>query len=322
MATPKSNRLMMTEKANETGRSAVVLHTDGDIILAAPHGRIHMQGKLVSKEVGSNSSAGTAAAAPTTKHSSSAGPPQIPANCSFLNKRFRVEGKPSQFKAIRRPATVGKPQKTTFQFPGDSKPEDATAQTITIGGHSVTEIRSVVGPKEKGTVLPSTDTIANALGAVPPTQYGYIKQVIVSPNRSPNDAYWAKTYNMPDFRSEADAGAGGTVHFYPISQNVPMIPDETMIHESGHAFSENIWPTQANWKAWDEAMKKDGRSVSQYADSSNKEDFSESLVMYSLSKGTPCEAIARKLFPNRYKMLDQVLKPKEAITKPKNKARD
>jgi hypothetical protein len=63
LATPKSNRLMMTEKANETGRSAVVLHTDGDIILAAPNGRIHLQSKLQSKEVGS--SGGGAAAAST-----------------------------------------------------------------------------------------------------------------------------------------------------------------------------------------------------------------------------------------------------------------
>ncbi|HEX3437316.1 MAG TPA: phage baseplate assembly protein V [Pseudacidobacterium sp.] len=51
-STPKSNRFMMTEKANETGRPAIVLESQGDIILAAPEGRIHFVSKTQSKEVG------------------------------------------------------------------------------------------------------------------------------------------------------------------------------------------------------------------------------------------------------------------------------
>ena len=57
-----------------------------------------------------------------------------------------------------------------------------------------------------------------------------------------------------------------------------------------------------------EAMKKDGQSPSTYSDNAATEDFSESLVMYSLSKGTPCEAMARTLFPNRYAALDKLMK--------------
>ena len=41
-ATPKSTRLMLTEKADETGRPAIVLYSDGDIILSAPKGRVGM----------------------------------------------------------------------------------------------------------------------------------------------------------------------------------------------------------------------------------------------------------------------------------------
>jgi uncharacterized protein involved in type VI secretion and phage assembly len=51
-ATPKSTRFMMTEKANETGRPAIVLESKGDIILSAPQGRIHFVSKVQSKEVG------------------------------------------------------------------------------------------------------------------------------------------------------------------------------------------------------------------------------------------------------------------------------
>ncbi len=64
-ATPKSNRLMMTETANETGRPAVLLHTDGDIVFAAPQGRIHLQSALFSREVGEGGSGADAGSAET-----------------------------------------------------------------------------------------------------------------------------------------------------------------------------------------------------------------------------------------------------------------
>ncbi len=159
-------------------------------------------------------------------------------------------------------------------------------------------------------MLPSTSQVASSLGAIPSEQLNYVHSVVVSPNRSPSDAYWEKTYNIPDFRSEADAGADGNVHFYPIPKDVDMIPDETVVHESGHSFSKTIWPNDSDWNGWRDAMKADGRSVSKYADSSKDEDFSESLVMYTLSHGTSCEATARALFPHRYAKLDALLRPK------------
>jgi uncharacterized protein involved in type VI secretion and phage assembly len=68
LATPRLLRIAMLEKADETGRSAIVLHSDdGDIILSAPNGRVHIHGKLVSSEVGGGGGAfsvGGAAAKP------------------------------------------------------------------------------------------------------------------------------------------------------------------------------------------------------------------------------------------------------------------
>lgn len=53
LATPHSLRMVMLENADETGRSAIVLHSDdGDIFLSAPNGRIHMHSKDLSREVG------------------------------------------------------------------------------------------------------------------------------------------------------------------------------------------------------------------------------------------------------------------------------
>ena len=50
VATPRSNRLVMTEHAEATGRPAVVLHTEGDIRFEAG-GRVHRVAQLESHEV-------------------------------------------------------------------------------------------------------------------------------------------------------------------------------------------------------------------------------------------------------------------------------
>ena len=239
-------------------------------------------------------------------------PVKIPPECAYLKKQFRAEGTPANFDANRRKATIGAAKKIKYTFPGAKAPVDATSTPVTIGGHTVDVIQAASGPAEKDTVLPSTNQIASSLGAVPANQYGYIKNVVASPDPNPADAYWAKQYNMPGFRSEATAGADGTVDWYPIPKNVNMIPDETMIHESGHAYSKNIWPKDSDWKGWQDAMKSDARDPSDYAKSSKDEDFSESLVMYSMSKGTKCEATAKALYPARYKILDDLLQPKPA----------
>jgi type VI secretion system secreted protein VgrG len=53
LATPKFLKLSMIEETDETGRSMVTIHSEnGDILLSAPNGRIHMRGKFVSREVG------------------------------------------------------------------------------------------------------------------------------------------------------------------------------------------------------------------------------------------------------------------------------
>ena len=53
IATPKRLKISLIEKADETGRSMILLHSeDGDMFLSAPNGRIHLRSKFFSKEVG------------------------------------------------------------------------------------------------------------------------------------------------------------------------------------------------------------------------------------------------------------------------------
>ena len=151
--------------------------------------------------------------------------------------------------------------------------------------------------------LPTAQQLADAMGAVSPAQLDKIPSVVASPNPNPSDAYWAVEYNKPGFTSAATGGTSG-VTFYPSNNWSQEFTDSTMIHEGGHTYSQDLWNNNDTKKAWQKAIDDDKRAPSGYAESSINEDFSESLVMYSLSKGTSCEATAKTLYPNRYKTLD------------------
>jgi type VI secretion system secreted protein VgrG len=52
IATPTHLKISMVESSDENGRPTMTLHSDGDIFLDAPNGRIHCKSKLFSREVG------------------------------------------------------------------------------------------------------------------------------------------------------------------------------------------------------------------------------------------------------------------------------
>ena len=53
LATPNNNVLRMTEKADSTGRTSILIESKtGDITLHAPNGRVHIESKFYSKDVG------------------------------------------------------------------------------------------------------------------------------------------------------------------------------------------------------------------------------------------------------------------------------
>ncbi len=240
-----------------------------------------------------------------------ASPPKeadIPAACAYLKKGHLVSGTEDQFSRNRKKAEVKKPGKAvTHTFPGDKAPQDATEYVATIDGKFIKIVMPVAAPTEPGTVLPSVDAVARGLGAVPGAQLATIKTVEVSPNRNPSDAYWATTYATPGFRSAAVGGNGGVTMFPTTTALDQARIDSNLIHEGGHTYQSEIWKVAATKKTWTDAIKCDPLSPSRYADSSIDEDMSESLVMYSLSKGTVCEAVAKKMFPNRYAELDRLM---------------
>ena len=66
VATPKHVKMSLMESSNETGDAMLALHSDGDVILSAPAGRIHFHSKFWSREVGSGGGAAHASGAAVT----------------------------------------------------------------------------------------------------------------------------------------------------------------------------------------------------------------------------------------------------------------
>ncbi len=231
----------------------------------------------------------------------------VPKGCDYLKKPYTVEAPQRNFDRIRGKSKLGAPTAGKYTFPGDVAPSDAVVYEVKVKGRKV----KLIMPKSGAPVgkhLPTAQQAAKSLGCVPGKQLDSIQQVVVSPNQNPSDAFWATQYNTPGFTSAATGGNGG-VTFYPsASPSKQAFVDSTMIHEGGHTFASDLWKDAKKKKAWEIAMKKDKHSPSTYADSSTDEDFSESLVMYSLSRGTKCEAAAKKLYPARYKALNQMFK--------------
>jgi hypothetical protein len=229
--------------------------------------------------------------------------PKIPKECAYLDKPYTVESSKANFDRIRKPATLGEPKETTYKFPGDDDEQDALEYEVDVDGRKKKLIMPKNAPDEKS--LPTAQQLADAMGTVPGPQLDKITQVVASPNPNPDDEYWAKEYKIPDFSSAATGGTSG-VTFYPQDNWSQEFTDSTIIHEGGHSYSKDLWSDDDKKKAWKKATTDDGRSPSKYADSSTDEDFSESLVMYSLSKGTACEKTAKQLYPNRYQALDDL----------------
>jgi|GEM_PF-198477 len=227
----------------------------------------------------------------------------VPKKCAYLDKPGTVESSKTDFDRIRKPAKLSVPKAIKHKFPGDTVEQDALEYEVEVDGRKKKLIMPKNEPPGTKKALPTAEQAAAAMGAVPGPQLDKMNEVVVSPNPNPDDAYWAKEYNTPNFSSAATGGAPG-VTFYPQDSWSQEFTDSTMIHEGGHAYSQDLWKDDKKKKAWEQAIADDGQSPSAYSDNASTEDFSESLVMYSLSKGTDCEETAKKLYPNRYSVLD------------------
>jgi len=123
----------------------------------------------------------------------------------------------------------------------------------------------------------------------------------------PNDAYFQKVY--PNFEHGAMYGGEPiTVHYKYISERRFK---EDLSHEIGHHIDRDF-KTVSGSKKWRDAIAKDGRYVSKYAESAPVEDFAETFEwMYTAITDSggidKIEYYFKSCYPNRWSILKPIM---------------
>jgi hypothetical protein len=156
--------------------------------------------------------------------------------------------------------------------------------------------------------LHTADQACHALATLPDESLSVVKTITLNPQQNPDDAYWATKYNNPNFRSYMTAGAGGDITIYPSSGTPSQAQmDTSTIHETGHTWSKKEWGddyASKAWAPWIAAIAADKTYPSSYAKNSPGEDVSETLMMYVTSQGTPLYEEYKRIYPNRFRILE------------------
>lgn len=217
--------------------------------------------------------------------------------CSFVNPvpSGTVAAPKKAFERLRDlsgGAKVSAPQpKTSVNWPNGTR-SAAVEQEILIDGQKILVTRPT-DADAKGKNLPTTQQLADALRAVPTEQRAFTKKVFLSPT--------AAKESTPQQTIAGDAGSG-EMTLYPLLEPQDQDDfDNRVMHESGHNYQENLWSggTQAV-TAWQVAASADDRRPSPYAANNTGDDFCEFNILYNTAKGTPCEEVAKKIYPHRW----------------------
>lgn len=229
--------------------------------------------------------------------SSSVQAPALAADaCSFLNPRTTgtVVAPQEAFDRLRRDsgsAKISPPQPTVSQAWPHGGVSAAVAQDITIDGKTISVIRPT-DADAAGKNLPSTAQLAEALRAVPASQRARTTKVILSPRPHPE--------STPSATIAGEAG-GGEITLFPVNKSQSQNDfDNRVMHESGHNYQGTLWNSGAAVGEWQIAATADHSLPSPYAGANTGDDFCEFGILHNTARGTPCEASARQLYPNRW----------------------
>jgi uncharacterized Zn-binding protein involved in type VI secretion len=246
----------------------------------------------------------------------------LPPECAFLKNNIddadSMQPLPQDaLKRHRRPFSIGPGaavQHVDRNTPWEG-PRPATAYQVDVGDRKVTVVVED-GTATPGKLQPTPQQVAESLALMPPGYLDSVDKVVISPapKRSlKKDGTFEDSSVPADYRKKE-------VYLYPRDPNLPTSYgsrprtqgdlDWQLLHEVAHGFDEKS-VTGPDEAAWANAMTADGKFPSayartQYAENGNRaEDFAESVVMYALVRGTPCEAPARQMFPARFVLLDR-----------------
>ncbi len=234
---------------------------------------------------------------------SSSAPQQLVATgaCEFLNPRLRgtVRAPQEAFDRLRGgsgAARVSPPQPRTSQTWADGSASAALEQTIQIDRQTIQLIRPT-DADALGKNLPTSAQLAEALRAIPADQRAHTTRVILSPRAHPDST---------STQTIAGNAGSGEITLYPMNSAQSQNDfDNRVTHESGHNYQGSFWHSGADVQAWLTAATADNRLPSPYAGENPGDDFCEFGILFNTARGTPCETVARELYPNRWqKMLE------------------
>jgi len=105
----------------------------------------------------------------------------------------------------------------------------------------------------------------------------------------------------------------GRIDIYPSERPTGWgVMAQAFVHEVAHSISFEYYglPPYAasDWQPWADAIAKDGAAVSMYAMTDRGEDFAETMSVYMQVLGKPAEAQVRAIFPNRFSLLDNIMR--------------
>jgi hypothetical protein len=180
--------------------------------------------------------------------------------------------------------------KDSFAWPHGAA-SAAVEQDVTIDGQVILVVRPT-DAAAAGKNLPTTAQLAEALRALPAKQRALSKKVIVCPN--------PHTKSTANRTIAGDAGSG-EITLFPVAAGQSQNDfDNRVMHESGHNYQETLWNSAAALGEWQLAGNSDRKRPSPYSAQNAGEDFSEFLILFNTARGTPCEATAQNIYPNRW----------------------
>ena len=214
----------------------------------------------------------------------------VPHECKWLTD-FGGQGTGGRLDRLRDGWST-KSTETVKATPPGSPELEMKKTVVVVRGKEVTIYEPTSGAPGKW--LPTTANMADALATLSDEQLAGMKEVYIVP------------HPYPARPSDVANHSQGVVQYFPRSDVHPQSDLDWMFqHESAH----NIWDKQVAKDpgfddAWQRAADKDHRSVTPYGDTGIGEDFGEFMILYANVLGSPCEASARALFPNRMKIMD------------------
>lgn len=187
---------------------------------------------------------------------------------------------------------------------------DKKVYEVTLDGGASFQVRL---PEKMGAKSNTIGEIADYVSQTPKGLRPAVDTVTVQEGANPQDAYWAKQYNMPGFTSAA-TGGGGNVTFW---HGTKYLNRDTMNHEMGHNIAQatninkgvrtadlNIPP------GWAKAASEDKKRVSKYASAHIDEDFAETWRAYQAARSGGSKALNtfNRTYPHRAAILKELYK--------------